>query len=443
MRKDKMGMIQRNMLKEIPVFAVIILLVGVVFIPSINADFVTLRRVNLNDLGRVTQPFVDPNEEEVDLLHGENILILRAKKDVNSFSVTYAVPPNYENQAPMLFEIKNDSSAEIISYHIENDTNPPNKVVNFTIAPMKKGENASLHFDYWVLVKNKKFEDLPEYVKIPAEDELPEYTKTWLVSTEAIQSDNVLIKFKSTLIKGFDDNLIKFAKRVVFSTSHHRPFISLLSMIFGLSHPQDALSTFFLGGVCTGLANLGTALFRANGIPAKDLIVMPTVGIWFQMHFISEYYCPDYGWVTAETSLGVTPYEPKYDIILRINYPEDEDKAGNAFTGYSGVEQWFWINNENVWPYYHGIEASKSGAWIKNAVITSEINAEAALNITQQVWEFYTKYLGADLSGEDEQHFNKAVEAQEIAKECLNQSDVDGYIENMTFAYSEYREIEE
>jgi len=383
-------------------------------------------------------------EQELDLLHGETLIYLWANDDVNSVNVTYAVPPNYGNQAPIFIEIRNDTTADIISYKIVNDTNQPNKVIKFEIGPIDNGEKPSLHFDFRVLVKNNDYSDLPDEVKIPNECELPEETKTWLTSTKAIQSDNILIKCKARQLRRFTFNdLDKLADKIVKYTSFHRPFVSFIyNFVLRRGHTQDAVTSFLLGNVCTGAANLGTALFRANGVPAKDLIVMPCLEFWFAMHFISEYYCPEYGWILAETSFGINPHQPKENIILRVNYPEDEDEAGNMFGGYGGVEQWIWIEPKTVWLYMNPFEGSGTRALIERELITDQQNASLAFNLTQDVYELYTRYLGRDLTGDNITHFDNAILAQQNAIECFNQSNFNGYLDNITIAYNEYREIE-
>lgn len=383
-------------------------------------------------------------EQELDLLHGETLVYLLAFEDVDSVNLTYSIPPNYGNQAPIFIEIRNDTTADIISYKVVNDTNQPNKVIKFEIGPIDTEEAPSLHFDFWVLVKNEDYSDLPRYVKMPKKSELPEETKTWLASTKAIQSDSVLIKHKAHQLSRLSlGNLIKLADKIVRYTRIHRPIVSsIFNFILRRGHAQDALSSYLLGNVCTGAANLGTALFRANGVPAKDLIVMPTVNFWFQMHFISEYYCPSYGWVLAETSFGVTPHEPKNDIILRVNYPEDENKAGNMFSGYGGIEQWYWIDSKTVWlamvPLF---EESGARACIEKELMTDDQNANLAFNLTQDVYELHTRYLGVDLTGDNITHFDNAILAQQTAIECFNQSNFNGYLDNISIAYDEYQQI--
>lgn len=391
---------------------------------------------------------------ELDLLHGEVLFYVKANDDItSSFNVTWAVPPNYENQAPVLIDVRNDTSAGVIGWGVINDTNPPNKVLKFLISPLRKGEQVSIHFDYFVFVKNKRYEDLPDYVKIPAESELPDDTKIWLASTKAIQSDNILIKLKAYTLRCKSDDLTELAEKIVKYTSSPKTlrlmFWYLACLLFpGERSPWvkylDAVSSLFFGGSCTGRANLGAALFRANGVPAKNIIVTPVFAgkdLWFDAHYICEYYCPDYGWVSAETTLGITPYEPKNYITLRVNYPEDENLAGNGNDYYGGCEPWFWTDNANAKVCWRPREGSGTRGWFEKEITTNPDRANLAFNLTQNVYELHVRCMGMNLSGEDLLHFSSAISAQKNAIECFKQSDITGYLNNMTIAYNEYREI--
>lgn len=422
-------------------------------------------------------------EQELDLLHGETYFDVIALENVTSpFNLSYVAPLNYGNQAPILVEICSDSTANIISYSIPNDTNEPNKIINFTIGPMQKGDNRTIHFQYWVLVKNNEYADIPKYVKIPKEDELSEDVKTFLVSTKAIQSDNILIRLKARQVKRLSNNLIRLANRIVLSTSNllHRPIIKRLPIIktfYFRFHEsiqnlankivgsedwvklQDALSVLFLRGNCNGVANLGAALFRANGVPARSIIITPTYPQRVEQHYMCEYYCPDYGWVPAETMLFSTPpknfidkfvskkigktygitnqaclYEPKTYIILRINYPEDENLAGGGLSYYGGHEPWWWWKQDDKIvcdpPYTYGR--------IEKELATDQQNANLAFNLTKDVYELHTHYIGMSLFGENLIHYEDAILAQKNAIECFKQSDMNGYTDNTTVAYNEY-----
>ena len=387
-------------------------------------------------------------------MHGEALFYVKANDDITSvFNVTWAVPPNYENQAPILIDVRNDTSSSILGWSVINDTNPPNKVLKFLISPLRKGEQVTIHFDYLVLVKNKKYEDLLDYVKIPIEDELPDDTKIWLESTKAIQSDNILIRLKAYSLRWRSDDLTELAEKIVKYTSSPKIIrVVLWRLANRFFHGEswhwakylDAVSSIFFGGSCTGRANLGTALFRANGVPAKNLIVTPVSAgkkFWFDAHYICEYYCPNYGWVSAETTLGITPYEPKNYMVLRVNYPEDENLAGNGNDYYGGCEPWFWVDNADARVWWHTGQRSGTRGWFEKEITTPPDMANLAFNLTQNVYELHARYLGTNLSGENLLHFNNAISAQKNAIECFKQSDITGYLNNMTIAYNEYRKI--
>jgi len=372
------------------------------------------------------------NTQELDLLHSDTKFEIKALEDTPaSFNVSYVVPLNYGYQTPIILEIGENTDAKIINYQILNDTNYPNQIINFTIEPMKKDENATIFIDFWVLVKNNDYKELPRYVRIPRKDDLPEETKIWIEPTKPIQSDHFRIKLVAKFLRGFTTNLQKLARRVAFFTA----FNSMIGPTYGY---QDALSTLKRhGGVCTGCANLGTALFRANGVPARVITNMPICGkdYRYDMHYISEYYCPNYGWVFSETAMGINPCEPKKQIVMRISFPEDDERAGN----WGGVLLWFWTNNSNIIFPYLGPRVRRG--WLENEIHTNQKDANLLFNLTQNVYKLYAKFLGKDLIADNLTHFNNAISAQQNAIQCFNQSNLFGYYDCMTIAYSEYLKI--
>jgi transglutaminase-like putative cysteine protease len=410
--------------------------------------------------------------QELNLLYGKTILYLYALEDVDKFNVIFSVPPNYENQVPILFNIRDETTANILSYRIYNDTNQPNKVINFTVGSLNKKQTFIISFEYWVLIENNDYKDLPDYVEMPSDDKLPDNVKIWLQSTEAIQSDHPLIKLKANqLLKKSNNNLRTFADNIVNYTRRKYNLIreitsigkaTILYHLFPWKFPgiqkillqignikiicvggayKDALSVMILGGGgCDGTANLGTALFRAAGIPAKQLILTPLSGrgeneyCWY--HCICEYYCPDYGWVWAETTVADTPRQPKDAVVLRVNYPEDENNAGKRLQDNFGHVYSFWVINNNIIP------DSRTWGWNEKNLTADKNLADDTFNLTQNVWELFTQYIGRLVNSEDINKFNSAVTFQTNAIECFKQSDVIGYFNNMTDAYNEYKEIE-
>jgi transglutaminase-like putative cysteine protease len=413
-------------------------------------------------------------KQDLYLLHGETILKLRSNKDVNSFKVTHVIPLNYEEQAPIFFEVKNTSSAEIISYQITDDIHPPNKVVNFIISPLKTNKIVHIHFEYWVIIKNKKYHDIPPYVRISSDSNLPDHLKTWLSSTESVQSNNIFIRLRAFRFRFFDKNLINVTKKILYYIAFHRFFLQLLRLILEINpylRPiflrkryytglMDAVSCFFLGSLCAGQINLAVALMRANKIPTRILIgtmfgmvFFAGENVWLDsQHYMMEFYCPGYGWIKCTP--GKFAHQPKNYIISRVVYPEDENVAGNGFSYYGGMVPWFWIENENIdlafpdeiltiykKPYGNvsGVPATRFNTLKK---ISSDYKqSNIAFELTKNIWEAFTKLQGLILDNENKRRYNEAIQKHKKALRSFKNSDLDEYTKNLKLALSNYQNI--
>jgi len=386
------------------------------------------------------------DEKELHLLRVEHVLVLKAAEDADTFNLRYVFPPDYQYQVPIFLEILDDSSANILNYQIEDDINEPNKVVNFTIGYMNKEDSVLIHFSCWVLVKNHEYCDLPEYVEFPKNcEELPEDTKTWLSSTDVVQTESFLIKIKANQLRSVSNNLIRFASKIAPFIKEHNYLLFVLQLNLGIFFSQDAITTLLINGENVGRSHLGCALFRANNVPARVLLALPDQTFWTQMHYMFEYYCPDYGWILIDPTRGKTPYEPRRQVINRVCYPSDENdtKADYIIPLMNGEERWLWINNENVYPYYVDCEeGSKSKMFSENKITTDSFTADYTFLLTQIVFHQYEHCLGGDLVGENLNHFQKATCYQKQALSDLCTSvDPFEYIFLMDKAYNEYREI--
>ena len=384
-----------------------IIVINIFFIIALSP---TINCIKVNNIEiKCSESF---KETELDLLRGEYFLYIDAVENVSSFNVRYSFPPEYGYQVPIIMEIFNDTTAQILNYNIENDTDNLNKLVNFTVGPMDKNSRALIHFNYWVLVKNNNYSDFPKYVKIPKIDELPKETLKWLSSTKVVQKNRILIRLKARELKILTNNLIKLAFRIAKFCRWHRFFSYLVQYNFGLYRSQDAFTTLLINGECPGRSHLGCALFRANNVPARVVLANRNYSFWYEMHYTTEYYCPGYGWILTEVHRGITPFEPKKEIILRICFPEDENDTQTDFIypKMKGIEKWFWINNPNVTPYYEKefTNGSKTKMFNENEVLTDTISGEEAILGTKEVFHKYQYYLGMNLSNENKEHFQNA-----------------------------------
>lgn len=399
-------------------------------------------------------------KKELFILCGETVLKLKAEENIESSNITYAVPLVYEDQVPIFLEIKNDTSSNIINYKIIDDKNPPNKLIKFFFGPLDKNEKLTIHFSYWVLVKNQKYNDIPKYVKIPKENELSEFLKKWLKSTKAIQSDNLIIKVKAKILRRFNNNLLNLTKKIFFSICYHRPILTAIRdliekkpIVRKIFLPKrywtglmDAVSGLFFGGLCATKANLEVALLRANGVPSRILIVNPIHYYskkidWIDaLHYIVEFHIPNYGWVRAMS--GRVPYQPKNDIVLRIVHPEDEDDAGNGLSFYGGMEPWFWFSDksikldfpEDIFKLYKKIKGQgipiTTGAYISNFKIESEL-ANQIFKLSKENWTQFIEYFGKKLNSKNSKIFDEAIQFKKKCLQDLTNSDVKGYIDNL------------
>jgi hypothetical protein len=311
---------------------------------------------------------------------------------------------------------------------------------------MNKGERVFIHFNYWVLINNTDFSELPNHVSIPKRSELPEDAVKWRVPTDAVQSNRRLIRLRALQMKLLTDNIFTLAQRIARFSRNHRYLMFLFQYYTGTYRSQDAFTTLLRNGECPGRSHLGSALFRANGVPARVLITVPTrYKFWFEMHYMTEYYCPGYDWILTEVHGGKTPYEPKNQIIQRICYPEDENDTQNDFyyPRMTCIEKWFWIENENIRPFYKDLkDGSKSRGYQESEVLTSLSIGKDVIQLTENVFNEYEHYLDLTLTGQNLVYFNNAVSYQEEAVYTLKgATDPFGYIYYLDKAQEEYDKI--
>ena len=238
---------------------------------------------------------------------------------------------------------------------------------------------------------------------------------------------------------------LRIARRIALFCRFHRYPIFYLQYLRCSYRSQDAFTALLINGECPGRSHLGCALFRANKIPARVVLANRDYPFWYEMHYMTEYYLPDYGWILTEVHKGKTPYETKYQIILRVCHPEDENDTQTDFINkkMKGIEKWFWIENEFVIPYYKDlVEGSRSKMFREKEVFTEKITGEEAINITKNVFHKYEYYLGMNLAGNNLEHFENATYYQFQAISELKESEnVSGYINYLYKANEEYDEI--
>ncbi len=386
------------------------------------------------------------NQKDLYLLRVEHYLELAANEDTSVFHVKYVFPPDYGYQTPIILEVFNDTNIEILNYRIDEDKCIPNRVVNFTLPGMHKGEHKLLHFTIWTLVENFEFQDIPSNISFPSRKELPEETLVWLQPTKVVQVYNPLIILKAKQLRRNSGDVFDYAKKVARFIKYHRFLLFLLELRTGVFLSQDAVTTLLINGENVGRSHLACALFRSQNIPARVLLANNDQGFWTQMHYMVEYYLPNYGWVLLDSTKGETPYATKRQIINRICCIEDEmnTKRDYIFPLMTGEERWIWLDTDKIQPYYVDCrEGSKSQMFQEAEITVDEFTSRYAFLKTKLVFHSYEHFQGSTLDDEDTLHFNKAVSYQRKAVHILAEDeDIYQYMYYMDKAYNEYLEIE-
>ncbi len=386
------------------------------------------------------------DENNLYLQRVEHYLYLKSDENVQNFIVNYSFPPDYSYQTPVLLEIFEDSTANILNYEIVNDVKKPNKFAKFQIGSIQKDEIVLIHFTCWVLLFNNDFSDLPDYIKIPEKKDIPDDFTIWISSSAVVQKNHILIKYHANKLKGEGDNMIPYAKNISEFIKEHRYLLFIIQLNLKIFFSQDAITTLFINGENVGRSHLACALLRSYNIPSRVILVNNDQGFWTQMHYMVEYYCPNYGWVLMDSTSGKTPYDANRQIINRICYPSDEDntKKDYIIPFMKGEERWLWIDNKDIAPYYVDCnEGSKSQMFIESNISTDSLSANYAFVLTKIVFYQYQKFLGGNLNQENQAHFDKAIIYQKQGINQLNENEVIyEYIYYMDKAYDEYKEID-
>lgn len=389
----------------------------------------------------------NPETKDLHLLRVEHYLELEAKQNTQTFNVCYAFPPDYGYQVPIVLQLLNQTTADVITYKIEPDGVEPNRVVNFTLGSMQKDEHTMLHFTIWVLVEDQEFTDIPQDISLPpSKEKLPIETQQWLSRSDMVQIHRLRIKHNANKLEGTNDNILSYAQNVSTFIKEHRYGFFLIQLWTRNFFKQDAMTTLRINGENVGRAHLACALLRTQNIPARVILANNDQGFWTQMHYMAEYFIPDYGWVLLDTTNGKTPYATHRQIINRICSINDEQdtKHDYIYRFMRGEERWIWISDENVQPYYVDCkEASKSQMFPETMVTLQPFASDYAFFRTQNVFTQYEKYLGSSLSTSNQQHVEHAIDLQiQACNEFAESENINEYVFYLEKAYDEYKAIE-
>lgn len=297
---------------------------------------------------------------------------------------------------------------------------------------MNKAPTSNLDWTAWVLVRHKDYSDLPSVVRIPKVHELPEEVRPWLRNTDCAQLDANKVRKEAIAVRGNTENLMTLATDICLYCYNIPWQFPHYPIAF------DAVYAMKWGSSCTGHAHAGAALFRANGIPARTILNLPTSGgTFYDHHWIIDYYVPDYGWVRMETSTGQHPAFAKDEIVTFLCNPEDEFPLF-----YPSAIEGQWHTSDPVLGTHNPWWAGAHNAYKDKLIIEDAVKANLAHELTQSVFSYYVQYFGIELPPGHDLLLQDAVKCQTDAIGDFQKGDLDGYISNMQTALKYYERIQ-
>ena len=368
-------------------------------------------------LSQLVSPLVSADEEKLYLRAAEGQLDYFCPDDFCEYY--FHVPIVYGTQVPVLLTVEAEDLIDYRFIHMEN-----NNIL--CVARMAQG-NGMLHWVSYVMVERNLWVDIPDSVEMPEPGSLPDSVTRWLQSTDCCQLNSEYVAAAVQETGAGITNVIELADSIedyVFDIPS------------GFPHSPTSFDAHYAirwGNSCTGHAHAAAALFRGNGIPSRSLMVVPTIySIWFDHHWIVDYFIPDYGWVMAESGNPTAP--PRNFLVTFVVEPHQE------FT------KWFSNAIDGLW---HSSSPSIASAdWGKGhrgfAVshgTYDEILIEQAMAVGTELWHLHTLNTGLILTLSEAEHRTDAVSAMTQAFEAINCGDIESYITHAEAAVSHYEAI--
>lgn len=321
--------------------------------------------------------------------------------ETEPYDVYFNVPVAIGPQVPIFFEFDSPNMTDYRFIRLEE----PNTVI---CARLIEKDTTHLYWTAWVLIGADHYEQIPAYVPLPDTASLPQEVKKWLQPTDIVQSDNQMIIDTALMIKGSDTNLRTIATSIA-------EYCGNVPAAFGhLPIGFDAYYTLNWGNSCTGHAHLGAALFRALGIPARSLQCIP---VWYpaymDMHWMIDYYVPEYGWVKLESTMGNNFTSSQSAVINLVSNPQDEFPLY-----YIGIDG-YWHTSDPALTMHEPSWGQSHRAYQNGFVHDEDTLVIQTLDMAREVFEYYTATAGIRTSEYEDSILTLARAEQEKAVQSV------------------------
>ena len=367
---------------------------------------------------------------QLDLHEWLGSLTLQGQLASSNFHVYVHIPVQTANQAPiMISDVRTIPIDRVTNYELIKGYSGQNALLKITIEKINRYETLELVWKSYTLVKRLDYSNLPNSQELVPENSYSDKIKQWLAASDFIQSDHEEIIATAKMLSENTSDIITIVDNVVEYTS--------TNITYEGGGWQDALNVLRLGyGVCTGKANLAAALLRSCGIPTRVLMVYTT-------HYIVEYYLDSYGWVQAESTLGINPYirDISDDTICFTVFPRDETNQSviNGQSPYGGVIFYIGTSTDNVsW----GINYNFWNREVSQSLVVDNTEINNVMGITKSVWNYYCLY-GGSISSDGNDSIILALDYQKQALQSLQNGDQANYLHFLRKSYYEYFHYED
>lgn len=334
----------------------------------------------------------------------------------------FHVPIAYGSQVPVALSVE---APDLIDYRFLK----MERGNVLCVARMNEGVGY-INWESYLIVENNLWEDLPSYVPMPDPSALPDSVTPWLISTDCSQLESPYVIDALQEVGPGIDNLIELADSIA---------AFCLDIPWGIPHDPwafDAHYTLRWANTCTGHAHVASALFRGNGIPSRALLNVPTcLGSGeCDQHWFVDFYLPDYGWVTLESTFGVCPVQPHEFMVTFVNEPYHE------FT------KWYRHSIDALWhssdPHVScpNWDQAHSGNVVSWTVYSSE-DVSAAMSLASELWQRHTDCTGLILTQDQADLRAMGEQYMQAAFVSIENLDIEGYIANAQSAIDYYESI--
>ncbi|MHC5036113.1 MAG: transglutaminase-like domain-containing protein [Planctomycetota bacterium] len=253
------------------------------------------------------------------LYRAEGWYVLKDAKGADRMKVWIPVPILWRDQIPLTFRAWTDPEGHIQSISLIRRSNGFH-FAEIVLGELTKAGELRFRWESHVLALPHMETPIPKGIALPL-NEVPAEVKGWLAPSWCCDAAHPeVLKIAEAIRKSGST-----ADVLVPATLKRMQ--SIFRGAKGRVTALTAVQALTKRGSCTSCANLGAALLRALGIPARVIAGYPTWSGPLQTHYVVEYWLPKGGWRLMESTRCLDDRPGYEQIEVAMVLPEDESEA--------------------------------------------------------------------------------------------------------------------